>query len=592
MADRLTPVTQGLTQGTADVVQPAALAKMTRKKFKYITDPIHGHMSFGAELLAVIDTREVQRLRELSQLGPAHYVFVGACHNRFTHSLGVCHMAQNLMQGLKDRQPELKLTDRDVFLVSLAGLCHDLGHGPFSHSFETVVQRAMQMEGKEEQWSHEDGTEMLMDTALQRAKVQITEEERELLRALIRGVPKNDDRRYPGGKELYYFQIVANKQTGMDVDKYDYLQRDCYHVGCQVTFDPARLMKPAVRKDSSGDLVLSYYRKEVWMVAQLFQARFNMHDQVYGHSVVAAITLMLQDVMLLAKDWFRVTDAIKDPALYVSLTDGSINAIERLDVNDPPRNFSKENLRKAQHIIDRVKGRELYKHIFMRDLQFGGTKSETEIKEALLYHMPDMPPDHFRVMVGKRDFTRGEQNPLEHVPFHDYRDADINDPEGYAGYIPAEELQLTISPSHFIERYVRLYITDGRNEKLAKDLAIAVQKMNEHEQGIHPSPAPKDHKEEDETLSQQGGLLQGSSKLQIQPSPVRRNSAGLVSPEKGTVLEERLLEESRSVVSDDAANCNDGEADDVDLFQKGEKKRKRENDDDGAAKHGRSDRPV
>ena len=103
---------------------------------KKIYDPIHKYMEFEPILLKIIDTPEFQRLKNIKQLGVCYYVFSGASHNRFEHSLGVSHLANILMNNLKNKQPELKITDRQILLVKIAGLVHDLGHSCFSHFFD------------------------------------------------------------------------------------------------------------------------------------------------------------------------------------------------------------------------------------------------------------------------------------------------------------------------------------------------------------------------------------------------------------------------------------------------------------------------
>uniref|UniRef100_A0A3Q3C9N3 HD/PDEase domain-containing protein n=1 Tax=Haplochromis burtoni TaxID=8153 RepID=A0A3Q3C9N3_HAPBU len=99
-------------------------------------DPIHGHIELHPLLVKIIDTPQFHRLRNIKQLGGVYFVYPGASHNRFEHSIGVAYLAGELAKALKVKQPELHISERDVLCVQIAGLCHDLGHGPFSHFFD------------------------------------------------------------------------------------------------------------------------------------------------------------------------------------------------------------------------------------------------------------------------------------------------------------------------------------------------------------------------------------------------------------------------------------------------------------------------
>ncbi|XP_034000671.1 deoxynucleoside triphosphate triphosphohydrolase SAMHD1-like [Trematomus bernacchii] len=104
---------------------------------KVFNDPIHGHMELHPLLVKIIDTPQFQRLRYLKQLGAGYLVYPGASHNRFEHSIGVGYLAGELVKALKEKQ-DLNITDRDILCVQITGLCHDLGHGPFSHVFDAM----------------------------------------------------------------------------------------------------------------------------------------------------------------------------------------------------------------------------------------------------------------------------------------------------------------------------------------------------------------------------------------------------------------------------------------------------------------------
>ncbi|XP_028427157.1 deoxynucleoside triphosphate triphosphohydrolase SAMHD1-like [Perca flavescens] len=101
--------------------------KKLKMDLKVFNDPIHGTVELHPLLIKIIDTPQFQRLRNIKQLGGVYFVYPGASHNRFEHSIGVAHLAGQLVEALRTRQPELDIDDRDVLCVKIAGLCHDLG---------------------------------------------------------------------------------------------------------------------------------------------------------------------------------------------------------------------------------------------------------------------------------------------------------------------------------------------------------------------------------------------------------------------------------------------------------------------------------
>ena len=134
---------------------------MTQRRLsKIFNDPIHGHIEVHPLCVKVIDTPQFQRLRDISQLGGTYFVFAGASSNRFEHSIGVSHYAKKFVKRIRKNQPELEITDVDVLCVELAGLCHDLGHGPFSHLYETKFLRAIKPDSD---FHHEHASIALLD---------------------------------------------------------------------------------------------------------------------------------------------------------------------------------------------------------------------------------------------------------------------------------------------------------------------------------------------------------------------------------------------------------------------------------------------
>src|SRR6266704_3248123 len=106
---------------------------------KTITDTVHGTIRLDPLTLDLLETLELQRLNSIRQLGLTYLVFPGANHSRVEHCLGVGHVAGEMARALG-------LPDEERKLVQAAGLLHDVGHGPFSHTLEHVLSRELSVD--------------------------------------------------------------------------------------------------------------------------------------------------------------------------------------------------------------------------------------------------------------------------------------------------------------------------------------------------------------------------------------------------------------------------------------------------------------
>ncbi|RDD53515.1 MAG: HD domain-containing protein [Candidatus Korarchaeota archaeon NZ13-K] len=257
---------------------------------KLIKDPIHGYLRISPEELGLIDSFPLQRLRRIRQLPGSEYVYPGAVNTRFEHSLGVMHLA-GVMGGSLSGDREV------VSLLRVAGLLHDLGHGPFSHSFETILIENFGI-------SHEEMTSIVIrrtEIADLLTKMGFQPEEVILL---IRGEH--------GRRSL---SKVIN--SSVDADKMDYIVRDSYHTGAGYSVDVHRIAFNSI--EVNDDLVINIRALEA--IESLFMARLLSYRTIYYHKTSRGVQLMLEMGMRSILDRMDLGNPRKDPTPFLELDD-------------------------------------------------------------------------------------------------------------------------------------------------------------------------------------------------------------------------------------------------------------------------------
>ena len=266
---------------------------------KTIRDPIHGDIKLEGLFLDLIEAPEFQRLYNIKQLGFAHLVFPGAHHTRLEHSLGTFFMASQTSNILN-------LTENEKKILGCAALLHDIGHGPFSHTLETLLRDSLNVD-------HVDLTEKLI--LGEHAIFEFKEKEFIDSPSVFDVLNKHSiDQRnitdiIKGETPRKYLSQLLN--SSIDVDQLDYLIRDAYYTGVAYgMIDINRFIQTLMINDD----VLAVKKKGVGVVENILMARTLMYSSVYFHKTVRIAELMLSKAIELMEDkdpfdFFKMTDA-------------------------------------------------------------------------------------------------------------------------------------------------------------------------------------------------------------------------------------------------------------------------------------------
>jgi len=300
-----------------------------RQYWGEIKDPVHGYVYITEAEKKLIDSFPVQRLHRLRQLAGAEYVYPGANHTRFEHSIGVMHLAGRLAEN-----PYLSqyLSEDEVQKVRIAALLHDVGHGPFSHVFEHLLVKFLNK-------THEDlNIWIVQKSELKDLLSDLGYDPNELAKLSVGLLHK------PG--RAFMDQII---RSAVDVDKLDFVVRDTYHTGAEYGYvDVFRIihMLDVLDENLAVDLgALS-------ALESLILARIESFKSIYFHRVGRAAQIMLATAMEKAKDELGLVN-FQSPKEYLALNDYTVWTMLK-------------NCKKSKGIIDDLERRRLLKCAYDR----------------------------------------------------------------------------------------------------------------------------------------------------------------------------------------------------------------------------------
>ncbi|MGA2767666.1 MAG: HD domain-containing protein [Candidatus Bathyarchaeia archaeon] len=273
---------------------------MPKNYWGEIKDPVHGYVYITEEERALIDSYPVQRLHRLRQLAGAEYVYPGANHTRFEHSIGVMHLASSVAENPNISQ---YIGEDEAEMVRIAGLLHDVGHGPFSHVFEYLLDKELNQ-------THEDITLWIVKNSELKDRLKKAGYRPEDVGKLAVG------RLHRPGK-AFLDQIIS---SGVDVDKLDFIVRDTYHTGAEYGFiDIFRLIHTLDVLE--GNLAVDLGALSA--LESLIIARIESFRSIYFHRVGRAAQIMLAIAMEKANDELGLT-SFKTPEEYLAMDDYTV----------------------------------------------------------------------------------------------------------------------------------------------------------------------------------------------------------------------------------------------------------------------------
>jgi HD superfamily phosphohydrolase len=319
-----------------------------RKNYSVMRDPVHGDVYLTHEEISLLDTREMQRMRGVKQLGTAYLVYPGAMHTRFDHQIGSLHVTQQMIDAINlscglDPAGLSGITEQEARVIRFAALLHDVTHIPFGHN----------LEDQDGIFERHDSTyrfaRMFKPETELGARLHALGAAEDVLAILTHG--KADS---PRPIPAYWAQLVSGTICS---DILDYLARDAYFTGLRLQVDP-RVTSYFKIDRVSGNLFIDLTKHELLRedilseIVRMLEARYYFSERVYYHHAKVASGAMIARAVELALS----AGAVQESDFY-SQTDASI-----LDLLDRSTRGAEREVRERVHnLVRRFESRKLYK---------------------------------------------------------------------------------------------------------------------------------------------------------------------------------------------------------------------------------------
>lgn len=364
---------------------------------KVFKDPVHRYVHVrDLAIWDLIGTKEFQRLRRIKQLGTTFLTFHGAEHSRFNHSLGVYEIVRRIIDDVFAGRPEWN--DDERLLTLCAALLHDLGHGPFSHSFEKVFG-----------FDHEDFTRAIIlgDTEVNRVLLKVGPDFPTQVAEVIEKTSE---------KKL----VVSLISSQIDADRMDYLQRDAYFTGVSYgQFDMERILR--VMRPREDQVVIK--KSGMHAVEDYIMSRYQMYWQVYFHPVSRSAEVILTKILHRAKQLFEENYSFKfEPIHFTSFFHEKATLEDYLKLDESVIMYYFQIWQEeADPILSDLCLRFVNRNLF-KYAEFDPAKEYKKLAELTsLFQKAGMDPEYYLVVDSSSDlpydfYRPGEEE--ERLPIH------------------------------------------------------------------------------------------------------------------------------------------------------------------------------